>query len=92
MLMHPRIVSLIFFNLALKLHEAVIDLLVLLVNFGYYVDQDSLSKLIKPLRALINGRKDVVSEESPRVLDGVKAIFINVKDKVTFRLAIKSVL
>jgi hypothetical protein len=38
------------------------DLLLLLVNFGYYVDKESLKGLVPPLRALINGRQDVVTE------------------------------
>jgi hypothetical protein len=59
------------------------DLLLLLVNFGYYVDHESLKKLVTPLRALINGRHDVVSDQTTtNVLDGIKAVFINVKEPV----------
>ncbi len=60
------------------------DLLLLLVDFGYYVDKESLKSLVTPLRALINGRHDVVADDVDGDDQGV--IFSFIKDSVSSAL------
>ncbi len=51
-------------KISFQLIEAVMNLLLMLVNFGYYVDKESLKSLVLPLRSLVNGRHDVVTEHA----------------------------